>query len=111
MDESIKVFVIYIAFFTLEITIHLIRKAEMILFLAKKVIVPAKYLDFADVFLKKSSEMLLEQTGVNEHAIKLEKDKEPLYKPIYSLKAIRFKNFKIYIKTNLANGFIKALFY
>ena len=37
----------------------------MALVLAKKVTVPAKYLDFADVFLEKSANILPEQTGVN----------------------------------------------
>ena len=60
-------------------TIHLTRKAQLALLLAKKVIVPAKYLDFADVFSKKSGNILPEQTGVNEHVIKLEEGKQPSY--------------------------------
>ena len=49
----------------------------MTLLLAKKVIIPAKYLNFADIFLKKLANILLEQTRVNEHAIKLEKRNQP----------------------------------
>ena len=43
---------------------------------------------------------------MNKHAIKLEEDKQPPFGPIYSLKPIKLKTLKIYIKTNLANGFI-----
>ena len=32
--------------------------------------------------------------------------KPPLYEPIYSLRLVELKNFKIYIKSNLANNFI-----
>ena len=76
--------------------------------MAEKVTVLAKYLDFADVFLKKSAEVLLEQTKINKYAIKLKKSKQPPYKPIYNLKTIELKTFKTYIKINLANGFIKS---
>ena len=52
--------------------------------------------------------MLLEQTGVNDHAIKLEEGKQPPYEPIYNLGSIELKTLKIYIKTNLANSFIES---
>ena len=54
----------------------------MTLLLAKKVTVAAEYSDFADVFLEKLADILPKRTGVNEHAIKLEKGKHPLYKLI-----------------------------
>ena len=80
----------------------------MALLLAKKITVLAKYLDFADVFLEELANVLPEQTWVNEHAIKLEEDKQPPYEPIYSLCLVELKTLKIYIKTSLANGFIWA---
>ena len=80
----------------------------MALLLAKKVTVPAKYSDIANIFLGKSVNILPEQTGVNEHAIKLEKGKEPLYRPIYSLGPVELKSLKTYIETNMANNFIQA---
>ena len=76
--------------------------------LAEKVTVPTKYSDFADVFLEKSANVLLKQTGANEHVIKLEKGKQPPYRPIYSLEPVELNTFKTYIETNLANGFIRA---
>ena len=53
-------------------TIDLVRKVHKALLLAKDVNIPDKYLDFADMFLEKLANILSKQTGVNEHAIKLE---------------------------------------
>ena len=78
----------------------------MALLLAKEVTVPAKYRDFADVFLEESANVLLEQIRANGHAIKLEKGKQPSYRPIYSLGPVELKTFKTYIETNLVNSFI-----
>ena len=50
---------------------------------------------------------LPENTGMNEHAIKLEKGKQPPFGPIYSPGPVELETLKIYIKTNLANGFIR----
>ena len=58
-------------------TIHPVRKAKLALLLAKKVTVPTKYSDFANVFLEKSANVFPEWTGANEHAIELEKGKQP----------------------------------
>ena len=69
---------------------------------------PTKYSDFADVFLKKSANVLPERTGANEHAIELEEGKELPYGPIYSLGPVELETLKTYIKTNLSNGFIQA---
>ena len=60
-------------------TIHPAKKAEIALWLAKKVTLPNKYLDFTNVFSKMSTNILLECTGVNEHTLELEKSKQPLY--------------------------------
>ena len=66
-------------------TIYLTRKAQLTLLLAQKVTVLTKCSDFANVFLKKSANILSERTGANEHVIELEEGKQPLYRPIYSL--------------------------
>ena len=108
MDENIKAFVMHIVSLWFWITIHLAKEAQMALLLAKEDTVLAKYLDFADMFLKESANVLPKQTRVNKHAIKLEKSKQSPYKPIYSLGPVEFKTFKTYIETNLTNGFIKA---
>ena len=68
--------------------------------------VPAEYFDYSDVFLAENAAELPENTGINEHAIKLEEGKQPLFEPIYSLGPLKLETLKTYIKTNLANGFI-----
>ena len=49
---------------------------------------------------------LSENSRVNEYIIKLEKDKQPSFGLIYSLELVKLEILKIYIKTNLINGFI-----
>ena len=77
--------------------------------LNKKVIVPTEYSDFADVFSEKSASVLPKQTGANKHAIELEKGKQLLYGPIYSLEPVELETLKTYIEIDLANAFIQAL--
>lgn len=74
--------------------------------IAEKIIVLATYLDFADIFLKKTVAKFSKYLNMNKHVIDLEADKQPSYKLIYSLDVVKLKTFNIYIKTNLANGFI-----
>ena len=61
-------------------TIHSAGEAQLALLLTKEVTVPVEYSDFADVFSEKSANVLPERTGANEHAIKLEKGKQPPYR-------------------------------
>ena len=75
LDKSIKAFVMHISSLKLRITIHLARKAQIALLLAKKVTRLAKYSDFADIFSEELGNILLKQTKANKHAIKLKKDK------------------------------------
>ena len=49
LDKNIKVFVIYMSFFSLE-SIHLDKKAQIASLLIQKVTIPDKFLDFANVF-------------------------------------------------------------
>ena len=60
MDENIKTFVMHVSFLSLgsKITIYLAWKAQIALLLAKKVTIPVKYSDYADIFSKESAEML-----------------------------------------------------
>ena len=108
LDKNIEAFVVHDSSLKSKTTIYPARKTQLALQLAKKVTVPTKYSDFADMFLKKSANVLPKWTGVNEHTIKLEKGNQPPYGPIYSLRPVELKTFKTYIETNLANGFIKA---
>ena len=69
--------------------------------------VPAEYPNYSDVFLAKNVAEFPENTGINEHVIKLEKDKQLLFGPIYSLGLVELEMMKTYIETNLVNGFIR----
>ena len=66
-----------------------------------------EYSDYSNVFSAENVVVLLENTGVNEHVIELEIDKQLSFGPIYSLGPVELETLKIYIKTNLANGFIR----
>ena len=50
---------------------------------------------------------LLENTSINEYAIKLSKGKQPPYGPIYSLGPVELETLKAYIKTHLKTNFIR----
>ena len=98
----------HINFLGSKMSIHPAKKAELALLLIGKVTMPTKYSDFANVFLEKSANVLPEQIEAKEHAIELEKVKQPPYEPIYSLGPVELKTLKTYIKTNLAKDFIWA---
>ena len=66
----------------------------------------AKYSNYSDIFLVENAAELPENFGMNEHAIKLEEDKQSSFGLIYSLGSVELETLKTYIKTNLANGFI-----
>ena len=46
---------VHVSSLGLRMTIHISRKAQMALLLAKKNTVPAKYLDFTNMFLEESA--------------------------------------------------------
>ena len=91
----------------LKMTIQPAQEAQIASLLAKEVTVPAEYSDFADVFSKESAKVLPEHTGINKHAIKLKDGKQPPHGPIYNLGPVELETLKTYIKTNLANDFIR----
>ena len=68
--------------------------------------VPTEYSDYSNVFLVENAAKLPENTGMNEHAIKLEEGKQLSFGLIYSLGPIELETLKTYIKINLANGSI-----
>ena len=83
------------------------RKVQIAILIDDKapITILTEYLDF---FSKKSVTILPEHTKINTHVINLEKDKQPLYRPIYSLGLVEIETLKTYIKTNLANDSIHA---
>ena len=90
--------------------VHSFRRPQISGLIAKEAFtkVPAKYLDFANVFSPDLVSELPKHTEINDHAIKLVNGyQQPPYGPIYSLKPVELEIIKAYIKTNLANGFIR----
>ena len=84
-----------------------VRKFQIVLFIAKKVTILAKYADFANVFSNSLAKALLKRAAINKLTIKLVDSKQPIYKLIYSLGLVKPKILKTYIKTNLTSNFIK----
>ena len=96
------------ALLILKRTIPLAQEAQITLLIAKNVNFLAKNLDFTDVFLKKKTEILSEQTNINRHAIKLIDGKKLPHRPIYSQNLTKLESLKTSIKINLASGFIQS---
>ena len=69
--------------------------------------VPSKYTDYADVFFFDLAMELPKNTGIKEHVIELQDDKQSSYRPIYSLGPVELESLKTYIKTYLKTGFIQ----
>ena len=69
--------------------------------------IPAKYSDFTDVFSPDLASELPKHTRIIDYAIELVDGQQPPYGPIYSLGPVELETLKTYIKTNLANGFIR----
>ena len=89
--------------------VHSERQAQVgaLLFDKAPTEVPAEYSDYSNLFSAENAVELPENTGMNEHAIELEKSKQPPFGPIYSLGPVELETLKTYIETNLANGFIR----
>ena len=81
---------------------------RIILFHKTFIIVIAKCLDYSNIFLAKNIVELPKNTKINDYTIKLEKDNQQFFSPIYSLELVELKIFKTYIKINLVNNFIST---
>ena len=66
-----------------------------------------EYSNYSNVFSAKNVAKLPENTGMNKHAIELEKSKQFIFEFIYSLRLVELETLKTYIKINLANSFIR----
>ena len=84
-------------------------QVRALLFDKASIEVLAEYFDYSNIFLAENIVELLENTRINEYAIKLEKSKQPLFRLIYSLGLLELDMLKTYIKINLVNGFIWLL--
>lgn len=111
LNKNIETFIVY--FTTLSTTpiiqVYPSYQAQVRLLLANKAFIKdlSKYLDYIDVFLSNLIMELLENTSMNEYIIKLIKDKQPPYRPIYNLRPVKIEILKIYIKIYLKTRFIQ----
>ena len=115
-DVDSKTFVVHMAIREQEeMPVHAEKQAQIqdgaqvgaLLFDKAPTEVSIEYSDYGDVFSAKNAAELPKNTGINEHAIKLEEGKQPPFGPIYSLGPVELETLKTYIETNLANGFIR----
>ena len=67
-----------------------------------------EYSNYSNIFSAENIAELSENTRINKYTIKLEKDKQPFFEPIYSLRPVELEILKTYIKINLINGFIQS---
>lgn len=75
LNKNIKAFVIDITYWRAKISIYLAYEAQITLLLTKNVTILDKYLNFANVFLKKSAIKLSKYCNINENAINLKSNK------------------------------------
>ncbi len=98
LDPEHEAFVVHVAVFgkNLGNEVHLSRRAQIAHLKVDEAAteVPNEYTDLADVFSLKLAAELPEQTGINDHAIKLVYDWQPLYGPIYSLRLVELETLK-----------------
>ena len=111
LNNKDKTFVVYMVALNMDLNGHLSQKAQIGLLDIEKVIISSKYANYINIFSLDVTTKLPEHTRINNHLIDLMDDKQSLYDPIYSLKLVKLETLKIYIKTNLANGFIDCLSY
>ena len=93
LDLESETFIIHVAllssdvlpsFSRLKLDVHPSRRPQVFGLIAKEAPakVPAKYLDFADVFSLDLASKLPKYTGINDHTIELVESQQPPYGPI-----------------------------
>ena len=89
--------------------VHSKKQAQVGALLFNKALteIPIEYSNFSNVFSMKNAAELPENTEMNKHVIELKESKQPPFGLIYSLGPVELETLKTYIKTNLANNFIR----
>lgn len=76
LNKNLEAFVIHITSFCLsQILIHLAQITQIALLVVKKIVIPVEYLDYTDVFLKKSVVKLSNRSDIKKHSINLKPSK------------------------------------
>ena len=89
--------------------IYLFCKMQIALMAANEALISIaiEYSDFANVFFPELVFEYLKYIKINYHTIKLIDKQQIFYELIFYLEPIKLKILKTYIKTNLANSFIR----
>ena len=89
-------------------TIYPSQKAQISAFIQDETPtkISPKYANYTNIFFLNLTIELPKNTGINKHVIKLEKDKQLFYWPIYNLQLMKLETLKTYIKTHLKTGCI-----
>ena len=106
LNKDNKTFVVHMAAFSIGSNVHPSWKAQIASLDVEEVTIPAKYLDYTNVFFSNPAIKLPKHTSINNHFINLIDDKQLLYRQIYSLRSVKLESLKTYIETNLVNSFI-----
>ena len=97
MDADSKTFVVHVAIREREkMPVHMEKQTQVgaLIFNEAPTEVPAEYSDYSNVFSAENVAELPENTGINEHAIKLKEGKQPPFGPIYSLGPVELEMLK-----------------
>lgn len=107
-ESDYKTFTVYIVIL-ISINVHPFCRAQIALLIQDNTFptISSKYTDFANIYSFNLIVKLLEYIKINNNPISLVKNEQPAYKPIYSLELVELKILKTYMKTNLANSFIR----
>ncbi len=81
----------------MKIIMHVAQEAQILLLQIDKAFtkVSSKYSNYADIFSFNHLIELLENTGMNEHTIKLENNKQLSYRSIYKLRLVKLEIIKL----------------
>ena len=98
LDANSKMFVVHVAIREQkEMPVHFKKQAQIkaqigaLLFNEAPTEVPVEYSDYSNGFSAEHAAELPENTGINEHAIELEEDKQLPFGPIYSLGSMSWR--------------------
>lgn len=83
-------------------------QVQALLFDKALIVVLAEYSNYGNVFLIENTIKLSKHIKINIYTIKLKKNNQPLFEPIYSIVPVKLKMLITYIKTDLANSFIQS---
>ena len=110
LDLKHEIFVIHVASLNfILLDVYPFHRSQIFGFITKEALTKVfnEYVNFADIFFLDLASKFSKHTGINDYAIELVDGQQLFYGPIYSLGLVELETLKAYIKTNLANRFIK----